>query len=789
MTELLNEKTARDLEWNQVKELVASYASTSLGEQATRALEPTADPEIIGRAVTEVGAALAHLERHGRFSLGAVHDLDPILRQAREVGFVDGQILLTVRETLEATRTVAGLLTGEDEPPPLDQLGRRLSDMTPFIRQLHRALDERGQVRDDASPKLRDLTRTLVTVERRVTQKLRAIAERSPELISDPIVTRRGGRLVLPIRSGATGAMHFVVHDRSSTGQTLYAEPAELVADNNRIATASSEIRDERRRILRELTGALRDRDAMLRRDQAVLGHIDSLFGRASYARDRDGVFPVLGRRIALCHAKHPLLPPERVVPISISLGGDRRTAVITGPNTGGKTVTLKTIGLMTLMIQSGIPIPASADSELVVVRRVRTDIGDEQSIAQNLSTFSAHMSNIVRLLDDADDRCLILLDELGAGTDPQEGAALGLSILEQLLERDALVVVTTHLTPLKYFAIRHPRVNTASMEFDASTLAPTFRIIEGVPGRSNAFLIAQGLGLPQRLIDHARSFLTQGEIRAEDIIDELQRERQALERSRQEAEEAQRVAEALRLHVEGQLRAFEEDREASLSQRLRAAERLLRDSQRQAEEIVARLRAEPQETEASQEVRRLAGLREQLASARDGVAQRDRPAAIPREQLREGMEVSVRSLDASGRIVQLDADGRALVDLDGVRVRTTADDLSPPKASAPAQQGRRPRRRVSRTRLPSSQVPLELNVRGMTIAEALRELETYLDQLLRADLHTGRVLHGKGTGALRDAVRDYLASCTFVSSYGSPPPNQGGDGVTVLALGPAPGS
>jgi DNA mismatch repair protein MutS2 len=782
MTGLLNEKTARDLELDRVRELVASYASTALGENAIRSLAPTVHRDAIDRAVAEVGEALAYLEHHGRFSLGAVHDLEDTLQEAREVGFLDGGQLLEVRESLEAARAVRAALTALEDGGRLAQLGHRLSDPSPLITALHRALDDRGEVRDDASPRLRELTQSIATLERRVSQKLRAVAEKSPELVTDPLITRRGGRLVLPIRSGATGAMAFVVHDRSATGQTLYAEPASLVPDNNRIAEAAGEIREERNRILRELTAALRAQDAALRRDQAVLAHVDSLFGRAAYARDRGCAFPVLGTRIKLRNARHPLLPPDRVVPISLSLGDGRRVSVITGPNTGGKTVTLKTIGLLTLMTQAGIPVPCSPDSELILAQRVRTDIGDEQSIQQNLSTFSAHMRTIVGLLQDADDRSLILLDELGAGTDPQEGAALGLAILEELMGRDAWVVVTTHLTPLKYFAIRHPEVGTASMEFDAETLAPTFRIIEGVPGRSNAFLIAQGLGLPGPLIDHARSFLTQGEIRAEDIIDELQRERQALMRSREEAEAQRRDAEALRRDLEAQQRAFAEDREASLAQRLRDAERLLRTSQQEAEAIIARLRSGAQEEEARREVRRLAEMREQLGDLRAGAREPVSEERLPREALHEGAEVRVRSLDANGRIEELD-DGRALIDLDGVRVRTTIDDLAPPAKGRPQPEADRQRRRRPRARLSSTRVPLELNVRGMTAAEALREVEGYLDQLLRTDLHTGRVLHGKGTGALRDAVRTYLDSCTFVSSFGAAPPSEGGDGVTVFTL------
>jgi DNA mismatch repair protein MutS2 len=469
------------------------------------------------------------------------------------------------------------------------------------------------------------------------------------------------------------------------------------------------------------------------------------------------------------------------VVPISLSLGDGQRMTVITGPNTGGKTVTLKTLGLLTLMTQAAIPIPASPDSELAVVSQVRTDIGDEQSIEQNLSTFSAHMRNIVSLLDRADAGSLVLLDELGAGTDPQEGAALGLSVIEALLESEAFVAISTHLTPLKYFAIRHPEIKTASMEFDASTLAPTFRIIEGVPGRSNAFIIARRLGLPQELVERARSFLSHGEIRAEDIIEELHRERQALVRHRESARRDRAEASRLKQEVEAKLAAFERDKEGELSEGLRAFERFLRDGQRQVEEILAAVHAEARSDELKRGLQAISRLRRGARERQLGASRRRRYDAIEPESLETGQVVHVRSVDADGRIVHLDTKGRVTVDLDGIRVSTGCDDLGRPAGTATPAKRERRSIRVRRPR--PDQVPLQLNVRGATVSEALRRIEHYLDQLLLADIRSASILHGKGTGALRDAIHAYLGSCSFVASYGIASPNLGGDGVTVFEL------
>jgi len=780
---IANSKALRDLEFDRLKQLVQRYASCSLGEEAVSALVPLADREAIERSIEEVTQAIGFLDREGRFSLGGVRDLAPLLTRAKESAFLDGEDFLTVLHTIDGTVQIRDAMMKEVDPSPLRALAERLTAGGDRIRrEIGRVLDEHGNVRDDASTELGKLLSRRRTLDGRVEAKLRSLIDRSPELISEPIITRRRGRLVVPIRSGAIGAMEFVVHDRSATGQTLYAEPTSLVPDNNALAGMEEEIRSEIRRILRQLTDEFVSVEAAFLRDRAVLGHIDSLFARAGYAITHHCAFPILGERLVLRNARHPLLARETVVPVALSLGEDARIAVITGPNTGGKTVTLKTLGLQVLMVQSGIPIPASPDSEFTIVSRVRTDIGDEQSIEQNLSTFSAHMSNIVSLLAEADERSLILLDELGAGTEPQEGAALGLSIIEALIESDALVGISTHLTPLKYFAIRHPQIKTAAMEFDLQTLSPTYRVIEGIPGRSNAFVIAQRLGLSEERIERARSFLSQGEIRAEDILDELERERQAMRRHRESAESDRTEAKRAREEYEGKLAAFEQERVSALSERFKALDAFLRDGQRRVEEVLAAANAGGTTDEARAGLHDITELRQVLDERRQEIPRRTDEATLSPGSLEAGQLVHVRSVAADGRIVHVSAQGKATVDLDGVRVTTRAEDLAPPTGRGKTPPPTKKRRaRVRRTR--SGQVLLQLNVRGMTVSEALRDVDDYMDRLLLADIQKGSILHGKGTGALRDAVQAYLASCSFISSFGFAPPNQGGDGVTEFEL------
>ena len=783
-THVADEKALRDLEFDRLKGIVRAYASSSLGEEAVDALVPVTDRAPIDAAFAEVEEAVRFLGGSGRFSLGGVRDLAPLLDRARHGG-LGGEEFLLILQTLDATLAVRDVLVKQEGFLRLRDHAERLTAGGDVLgRQIRKTIDERGEVRDDASQELADLIRKRRTIEARVETKLRALLERNPEIVSEPMITRRRGRLVVPVKSGSIGMADYVIHDRSATGQTLYAEPTWLVPENNVLAELADALRDEIRRILRELTEAFLASEAALLRDRAVLAHLDGLFARAGFAVAYRCAAPQIGSSIALRDARHPLLDRDRAVPVTLSLGGERRMTVITGPNTGGKTVTLKTLGLLTLMTQSGIPIPAAADSQVRIMAKVRTDIGDEQSIEQSLSTFSGHMKNIVAILADADAETLVLLDELGAGTDPQEGAALGLSIIEALLGSGAFVAVSTHLTPLKYFAIRHPEIKTASMEFDLVSLSPTFRVIEGVPGRSNAFIIAERLGLGSSMIERAREFLSAGEIRAEDIIDELHRERRILVEQREAAERDRRAARETRETYEAQLGAFERDRESVLSEKARALEGFLRDGQKKAEETLARLRSAEVRSaeEAKADLREMVELRADVTEARGVIEEALQPEPLPAEMVDVGRLVYVRSVDAGGRIVHVDARGKVIVDLEGgIRVSTEVGDLEMPR---PAK--RRVERReqsVTMRRPRPSQVPLQLDLRGLTVSEALRQVEAYLDELLRADIRNARIIHGKGTGALRDAVRAYLASCSFVSSFAYARPQLGGDGVTEIEL------
>ncbi|MBC7092739.1 endonuclease MutS2 [Candidatus Bipolaricaulota bacterium] len=761
---VVNPRTERDLELAKVLERVAAFASSSLGAEAVRALRPSSEREMVAREF----ALVQEMEKAVRdgFAPGALHDLAPILDEAKDRGSLDPERFLTVAATLAAAADIRQALA-TSKLPGLAELAKRLSDQTGLLAAIWRAIDERGEIRDDATHKLRSLARERQGLVDEITEALRRFLDRNRDLVQEPVVTQRGGRFVIPLKTGARGAS-VVVHETSASGQTLFAEPAPVVQLNNRLRELDDEIWRERLRILVELTEALLHEETHLRRDLAVLARLDSLYARARYAQAVRGAVPTLAEdgRVELVEARHPLLG-ERAVPVSIAFGGAKRVAVITGPNTGGKTVTLKTIGLLTLMAQSGIPIPALPSTVLTVFPRVRSDIGEEQSIEQNLSTFSSHMKNIVEILGETDERTLVLLDELGAGTDPQEGAALALAILERLLEIGATAAVATHLTPLKHFAISHPGVLSCSMEFDLETLSPTYRVQEGVPGRSCALIIAERLGLPRELVEAARGKLTSGEIQAEEVIEELERERSAARRLRANLELERKAVRKMCQDYERRLLALREKKAEALGQELARLEEEIRSARKELAELIAQARA----AESAEERRKLLRRVEEVAAR----APPPPPEARPAPKLTEGATVRVRATGAVGTVLRVDGD-RVEVEVKGRRVELppssleAAEPLPPPRAAGPV--------------LPSvEQVSLELSVRGLTVAEAEREVTAWLDRLLRAGIHTGRIVHGKGTGALRRALHGYLAHVPYVKRFHLAPPQEGGDGVTIVEL------
>lgn len=787
---IANEKTLRDLEFRRVKEEIQRLAASPLGREAVEALRPTTDLEVIGRELSRVEEMRRALEE-ADLAPGPMEDVEPILKQARETTSLGGEDFLVILKTLEsAHRLRQGILDLEGDYPQLRALAERVGIFRELEGAIRRTFDEDGEIREDASPELRALSRRKRTLEGRVEARLKEFLS-SPEYagaIREPIITRRSSRLVIPIVSAHKRQLDCVVHDTSDSGQTLYIEPRAVVELNNEIRELQGEIRDEKIRILRELTEKLRQESRAIRETLKALRILDGLYARACYARALRCITPRLNTRgyIRLRGARHPLLDSQSVVPIDIEFGGSHQGVVITGPNTGGKTVTLKTAGLLTLMAQSGVPIPAEPESECAVFEIVRSDIGDEQSIEQNLSTFSAHMKNLVGILRDAQESALVLIDELGAGTDPQEGAALGIAILNYLLKTKARLVVTTHFSPLKHFAYQHERLKTYSVAFDVETLRPTYRLLEGV-GASNAFAIAGRLGLPPEIIEEAKGALSEGAVQTEEIIRQLQRDRAAL------IEERGRLArerEALRMEherYENALRDLEAGKEGALRAELKDLESRLKETRRQLEQALHRARRGSAD-EIKAELHRLSAAEGSMQKA---AQQLERPAQRPLrpEELKVGLRVYVVPLYQVGVVREVLDERRVEVEMGSVKVHAKLSDLetAPPESSGSppgAGERRRARQQITTTHELSEESPgLELHVRGMLTSEALREVDLYIDKLVLYDIPRAYIVHGKGTGALKQAIREHLSRDPRVARFYPAPVRQGGDGVTVVEL------
>jgi len=792
--EVANERTLRDLEYEKVKAAVAEFASSELGRRHIAALPPTAQLEIIEaelRRVEELKSVLLETD----LAMGKLHDLYPILQQAQQTTALAGEDLLKILETLESGRHLKERIYQLEGYTKLQELAKGIFIFRELEELIRKTIDEKGQIKDNASPKLGELTRKEKELEERIRKALRAILQSSEyaSIIQDTVITRRSGRFVIPIKTIKKHELDCVVQDSSDSGQTLYVEPASIVEDNNAIRELEGEIRDEKHRILKELTAKVKAESRHIESTLNVLSWLDSLYARAQYSIRMNCSTPQINTmgQVKLLRARHPLLPQDKVVPIDLSFGKDCQGVLITGPNTGGKTVSLKTIGLLTLMIQSGIPIPASPDSNMAIFTKVRSDIGEEQSIQQSLSTFSSHMRNIVHILREADENSLVLLDELGAGTDPQEGAALGIGVLRFLLESGAKMVVTTHFGALKRFAYKHPRLKTCSVDFDVVTLSPTYRIVEGV-GASNAFIIAQRLGLSPEIIEKAKSFLSEGEVKAEDIIRELQRERKIIAEEREKLIAQLREAQQQRQEYDKMRAEIEKDREKALNEELKQLENLLKSARLTIERSLHAARQKTQEEALRGELKKILALEAELevpkAHFKELETKRSEIIPLAPEELSVGKKVLIGHIEKVGTIREIMNQEQVVVEIEGLRVIAKPSDLHRPARIKKDIKGKgpsyiRPGLKASYSLSAGSSPKLELNVRGMTVSEAIREVDRYLDQVMLSDLKRAFIVHGKGTGTLRREIRKHLAELPQVKKYYSAPPSEGGDGVTIVEL------
>ena len=805
----MDSKTLSVLEFPKVLERLRTFCDFSASMELARSLEPTDSYELALARLAETSEArkLFSIQDIG---IGGAHDIRAAADLAARGGVLDPQQLLDIKSTLISSRELKRSLDRKTaEYPRLAQIAAGLPEPHGMVDSISRVLSERGEVLDSASPKLGSLRREIKIAHDRLMSRLQRYLTESGNKLQEPIITQRDGRYVIPLRAEFKGQIKAIVHDQSASGATLFVEPLPIVELNNQVRELQLQARDEERRILYELSAQIGEYRDEITYGVENLAMLDLIFAKAKYAEELRASEPVLHKiedrkrkadsgqllvssrlSLELIQARHPLLDPQTVVPIDVDPEPGTRAIVITGPNTGGKTVSLKTVGLLVLMAQSGLHIPAQSGSELPCFHAVYADIGDEQSIEQSLSTFSGHITNIIRILKEIDQRSLVIFDELGAGTDPQEGAALARAILNFLLETGCTTLVATHYPELKTFAHSTEGVVNASLEFDIKTLRPTYHLTIGLPGRSNALLIAQRLGLPQPIIETAKSEINPDDLRADKLLDDIRKERNRTSRERQKLEKARERLENQTKELEKRLEKIEDERREVLAKARAEGELEVAILKRNIDSLRSQLKKAKQPLQALKEIEEKVETIEEKIEA--PIERKPHPSPITNYQLPKlGERVTVSTLNTEGVITAL-GESDAEVQIGSLRVRARLADLvrksseqSSREASSSQTTDDTPQTAFNRPQGLStvSSPGIELNLRGKLVDEGLEELDRYLEKAYSSGLLFVRIVHGKGTGKLREAVRNMLKSSPYVASYEEPKDNEGGAGVTVARM------
>ena len=814
----MHEKSIATLEFPKILERVAKEAAFSASKERVLELQPTPDLEEARRRLAYTREAYQLLELRADAGVRGAHDIRPHIERAEREGVLNPGEMLEVLTTTQSAIYVARIIEklDADNFPLLRQLGADMPQRPHIARRIEETISEEGEVLDTASSTLRKLRFDIRGANQRLQERLRTLVHEFGHALQEPIVTIRSDRYVIPVKAESRGQVRGIVHDQSASGATVFIEPMVVVELNNKLRQLQIEERQEIERILRELSLEIgREADA-LKLDVELLAEFDMQLAKARYARMTRCTEPRLNDqgRIDLRNARHPLLT-GKVVPIKFHLGSEFFMVIITGPNTGGKTVALKTVGLLTLMAQAGLHIPVDAHSEVAVFEEIFADIGDEQSIEQSLSTFSSHMTRIIEILRRIDEgvkrrlpdirgkqaetltgkpeqrglRAMVLFDELGAGTDPSEGSALARAILTFLLERHVTTVATTHYTELKAFAHEQPGAVNASVEFDIETLSPTYRLSIGLPGRSNALAIANRLGLDEGIIEQGREFLGSAGVRMENLLEGLQSERKAAEDERYHLSMERAEFEYQRKQLEQERHHLEEQRVQLLNDARAQAQRELEEVQR----ALAKIKVDTSRVNLT---------RERLGEARDlarGLEEKLTPLPTPRRAaqkaapelekadgpLQIGDTVRVLSFGQNAELVGMSPDhSEAEVQMGALRFRVSVENIERlSKRQAAAEEKRQPPAITLPRYEDQPEVAMQLDIRGWRVEQALEEVDTYLNDAAMSGTSSVRIVHGKGTGALRNAIREQLARHPLVKSYTSAPPPDGGDGVTIVKL------
>lgn len=770
---------------------LAGHALTSLGKGVAEQLKPSSDLSFVKHSLQATDEAYKADRLKGTPPFRGIVDLTASLKRARIGGTLNPAELLEIAETIRSGRRVKKhvLQLHDDDPIPLlHDIADLLSEHKPTEDAIFACIDDNAEVMDQASPELASVRRELRNGESRIREKLEQMIRSSSvqKMLQDAIITLRNDRYVIPVKSEYRSNFGGIVHDQSSSGATMFIEPEVIVSMNNKLRELRANEEREIEKVLQKLTAIAAEVSDDLLADAEGLGMLDFAFAKARLAHELKATLPLMNDRgfLKLKRGRHPLLAADAVVPIDVELGNSFSTIIVTGPNTGGKTVSLKTIGLLSLMSMSGLFIPAEDGSQMCVFDAIYADIGDEQSIEQNLSTFSSHLTNIIRILNAMTPKSLVLLDELGAGTDPAEGSALAIAILEHIHRKGSRIVATTHYSELKAYAYNRNGVINASMEFDVATLSPTYRLLVGVPGRSNAFAIAERLGLSQQIIDHARGEVSEDDMRVENMIASLEEDRLSAETERQSAESLRRELEQLREKHAAEQQRFEEQRDKLLLKAQEEARAAVRKAKLEAEQIISDLRKLALEEGASVKEHKLIEARRKLDEASPEL-HKPKPAANrsgKSAKIGPGDEVRVYSLNQKGSVIELTG-SEALVQLGIMKMKVSLDDLELLKSTEAAAKQQQPKQAASLKRTRDESAAMELDLRGASLDEALIEADRFLDEAFLAGFGRVHLIHGKGTGVLRNGIQDFLRRHKHVKNYRIGQYGEGGTGVTVAEL------
>ena len=788
----MNEKALRILEYNKIIEKLADFATSPMGKEMCKNLLPSTDLGEICQGQMETSDALSRIYAKGSLSFSGLRNIrDSLLRLkvGSSLSVTELMHIASLLETALRAKSYGRRETDDMSTDSLDGLFNTIEPLSPVCREIRRCILSEEEIADDASPGLKHVRRSIKLTNERIHSQLNTMVNSSSvsSMLQDNLITMRGGRYCLPVKAEYRSQIQGMIHDQSSSGSTLFIEPMAVVKLNNDLRELAAKEKEEIEKILAELSNRCAEYQEELSTNITVMTHLDFVFAKANLSRSYSGTEPLFNEKgyINIKKGRHPLLDKKKVVPIDISIGKDYRLLLVTGPNTGGKTVSLKTVGLLTLMGQAGLHIPAFDHSELSVYEDVFADIGDEQSIEQSLSTFSSHMTNIVSIIDKSNYRSLVLLDELCAGTDPTEGAALAMAILKNFLRRDVTTMATTHYSELKVFALSTEGACNASCEFNVETLSPTYRLLIGIPGKSNAFAISSKLGLPDYMIDEAKKFIDVNDQSFEDLIADLETSRSTIEKERLEIEQYKSQVAGLKQKLETKQDNLSKQKERILREANEQARKILQDAKDYADQTIRDMNKL-----AAGKTGNMKELEKKRSAIRDKLSKTDECLAIKKDQAKKnrpedfhpGDSVRVLSMNIKGTITgKPNSKGQVAVQMGILKSMVSLTDLElldeeVIKAPTLKKTGAG---KIKMSK--SASISTSLNIIGKTVDEAMPELDKYLDDAYLAHLNQVTIIHGRGTGKLRTAVHNKLKKCRYVKSYRLGAFGEGETGVTIV--------